>query len=100
MPISNEYYPILSEYMEVRKGEPDEYLFCNQFGHQMTAGGLRAVMRTYNIRHGVNKTSLHRFRHTFAKNWILEGGSSKKLQYALGHSKLFIEFTFAIKSNP
>ena len=96
MPISNEYYPILSEYMEIRKGEPDDYLFCNQFGNQFTDGGLRAVMRTYNLNHGVSKTSLHKFRNTFAKNWILEGGSVKKLQYALGHSdtKMVDEYVF------
>lgn len=86
MPITGEYYPILAEYMSIRKGEPDDYLFCSQYGTQLTAGGLRAVMRTYNLKHGVNTTSLHRFRNSFAKNWILSGGSAKKLQYALGHS--------------
>ena len=53
MPITSEYYPILCEYMEIRKGEPDDYLFCNQYGSQLTAGGLRSVMRKYNLNHGV-----------------------------------------------
>lgn len=86
IPITNEYYPILAEYMSIRKGEPDDYLFCNQYGNQLTAGGLRAVMRRYNLKNDVSTTSLHRFRNTFAKNWIIQGGSAKKLQYALGHS--------------
>ena len=86
MPISNEYYPILCEYMSIRKGESDDYLFCNQFGNQLTGGGMRSVMSNYNQKHGVDTTSLHKFRNTFAKNWILNNGSAKKLQYALGHS--------------
>ena len=86
IPISNEYLPILREYMSHRKGDPDDYLFCNQFGRQLSADGLKVVMRKYNLAHGVDKTSVHKFRHTFAKNWILEGGSAKKLQSALGHS--------------
>ena len=86
MPITSEYYPILSEYMSIRKGEPEDYLFCSQYGTGLTSGGLRAIMRKYNLKHGVDTTSLHRFRNTFAINWIIAGGSSKKLQYALGHS--------------
>jgi len=86
MPITSEYFPILSEYMAIRKGEPDDYLFCSQYGTKLTAGGFRTIMRRYNLKHGVDTTSLHRFRNTFAKNWIVTGGSSKKLQYALGHS--------------
>jgi len=85
MPISDEYYPILKEYLEIRNGEPDDYLFCNQFGKQLTAGGLRSVLYKYNKNHDVEKTSIHIFRNTFAKNWLLEGGSAKKLQHALGH---------------
>ena len=86
MPITSEYHPILCEYIDIRKGEPDDYLFCSQYGSQLTAGGMRAVMRKYNLKHGVDTTSLHKFRNTFAKNWILNDGSAKKLQYALGHS--------------
>ena len=86
MPITSEYYPILVEYMGIRRGEPEDYLFCNQYGNQLTAGGLRAVMRRYHLKHGVDTTSLHRFRNSFAKNWVISGGCSKKLQHALGHS--------------
>ena len=86
IPITGVYYPILVEYMSIRKGEPEDYLFCSQYGTQLTSGGLRAVMRKYNLKHGVDTTSLHRFRNSFAKNWIISGGSTKKLQYALGHS--------------
>lgn len=85
MPIDDVYLPILKEYMRIRGGEPDDYLFCNQYGKQLTPSGLRTVMSKYNKDHGVETTSIHRFRNTFAKNWLLEDGSEKKLQHALGH---------------
>ena len=94
MPISDEYYPILKEYMEVRGGGADDYLFCSQYGKQLAAGGFKKVLQKYNKERGVEKTSIHIFRNTFAKNWLLEGGSVKKLQHALGHknSKMVDEY--------
>jgi len=94
MPISDEYYPILKEYMQIRGGEPDEFLFCSQYGKQLTGDGLRTIISKYNKKRDVDKTSIHIFRNTFAKNWLLEGGSAKKLQHALGHknSKMVDEY--------
>lgn len=85
MPISDEYLPILKEYMKTRGGDSEDYLFCSQYGTQLTDGGFRTIMNRYNLKHEVNKTSIHRFRNTFAKKWLLKGGSAKKLQHALGH---------------
>ena len=85
MPISAEYFPILSEYMKIRGGEPEDFLFCNQFGKQFTAESLKSVFIRYNKNRGVEKTGLHIFRNTFAKHWLLEGGTKEKLQHALGH---------------
>jgi integrase/recombinase XerD len=36
------------------------------------------------------KTSAHLYRHTFAKNWILNGGDIFRLQKVLGHSDLTV----------
>jgi len=85
MPISDTYYPILRDYIKARNGGPDDYLFCTQYGKQFTDGGLRCVMRKYNLKQGVTTTSLHRYRNTFAETWIMNDGNPKKLQYALGH---------------
>ena len=38
----------------------------------------------------MTKTSIHLFRHTFAKNWILSGGDIFRLKSILGHSSLEI----------
>ena len=90
MPISDTYYPILRDYMKIRKGNPDDYLFCSQYGTQFTASGLRALMRKYHLKCGVQTTSLHRYRNTFAETWIMNDGNPKKLQYALGHKTQYM----------
>ena len=44
----------------------------------------------YNKARGVETTGIHRYRHTFAKQWILNGGNVVALQKILGHSNLAI----------
>ena len=47
-------------------------------------------MYEYNKKRGVERTGIHRFRHTFAKQWVLMGGNVVTLQKILGHSSLEI----------
>lgn len=68
--------------------EPTDYLFCNIYGEPLTRGGLDTSIANYNRSRGVEKTSLHLFRHTFAKNWITSGGDIISLARVLTHSEL------------
>lgn len=45
-------------------------------------------MARYNNSRGVTKTSVHIYRNTFAKHWILSGGDIVRLQKILSHKKL------------
>ena len=65
-----------------------DYLFCNNYGEQMSRGGLTKAIKCYNHSRGVEKTSIHLFRHTFAKNWITSGGDIISLAKVLTHSEL------------
>lgn len=67
---------------------PNDYLFCNSYGEQLTRSGLSSAIAVYNRSHGVNKTSIHLFRHTFAKNWITSGGDIISLANVLTHTEL------------
>ena len=81
----------LSEWIMWRYGkgaEPHDYLFSNEYGEQMSRSALTKSVRVYNSRHGVEKTSIHLLRHTFAKIWITTGGDIVTLSKVLTHSEL------------
>ena len=68
VPLCSKMVSILREYMTIRKGEPEEYLFCNQYGEMLSENALRLAIAHYNRSlRGVEKTSIHLFRHTFAR---------------------------------
>ena len=48
------------------------------------------MLYSYNKNRGVETTGIHRYRHTFAKQWILNGGDVVTLSRILGHSNLNI----------
>ena len=89
VPLSKTLAHILADYLRVRKAKRDDaYLFCNEFGQFMPRSTLQMAVTKYCLKRGVKKYSLHLFRHTFAKKWILNGGDVFSLQKLLGHSSL------------
>lgn len=88
VPISELYYPVLKEFYNLRMSQgakPDNYLFASEREEMLTEDGFKTAMRRYFKSRGIDKTSIHLLRHTFATEWILNGGSTKKLQTVLGH---------------
>ncbi len=91
VPISQTRANILKEYLTYRQHETtDDYLFCNVFGKPLTKSANYHQLYVYNKNRGVETTGIHRYRHTFAKQWILNGGNVVALQKILGHSNLAI----------
>lgn len=90
IPMSRTLRDVLKEYLKYREGEPDDWLFCNVNGERLSENGLKLAINKYNKKRGVQKTSVHLFRHTFAKKWILNGGDVFRLQKLLGHSSMDI----------
>ena len=89
VPLCSRMVLILNDYMSVRKGKPEDYLFCTQYGDKLTEGALRTAIVRYNQSRGVEKTSIHLFRHSFAKKYLVDcGGDAFMLQRLLGHSTL------------
>ena len=69
--------------------EDNDPLFCTEYGLPLTENALRKSIVRYNTRRGVNKTSIHLFRHTFARKYLIDcGGDAFTLQKLLGHSTL------------
>lgn len=91
VPINQTMANILNEYLKYRKYKnKEDYLFCNVFGEQLVKGTCYHMLSEYNKRRGVQTTGIHRYRHTFAKQWILNGGNVVSLSRLLGHSSLQI----------
>lgn len=89
IPMASALKSILIEYIRYRKPKSDDdYLFCNWHGGQLSRDGLINGIRRYNRRRGVEKTSIHLFRHTFATLWLRNNGNIFTLQRLLGHSSL------------
>lgn len=88
IPITKALQPILREYLSIRDGIEDDYIFCTAYGDKIERKSLNHSMEYYNHNRGINKTGIHRWRHTFAKQWILNGGDIIKLQKTLNHSDL------------
>lgn len=89
IPLCSTMIAILREYLRFREGGDIDYLFCTENGLQLTENGLRQSIVRYNERRGIQKTSIHLFRHTFARKYLIDcGGDAFTLQKLLGHSTL------------
>ena len=89
VPLCSVMVSILREYMAVRKGKSDDYLFCDQYGGMLSMNALRLAVARHNQSRGVEKTSTHLYRHTFARKYLVDcGGDAFMLQKLLGHSTL------------
>ena len=95
IPLSIALEKILAEYMQYRKGEDDEYLFCNRYSGRLEESSLSSAIFRYNRRRGVEKTSIHLYRNTFAKIYLTAGGDLARLQKLLCHSTPTMSLRYA-----
>ena len=91
VPVNQTMANVLKEFLKYRKHKnTDDYLFCNAYGQQLVKSTCYHMLYEYNKRRGVERTGIHRYRHTFAKQWVLSGGNVVSLSKMLGHSSLDI----------
>ena len=68
--------------------KPDAPLFETQTDKRLNASGILHLVHAMGVRAGVKKCHPHRFRHTFAIQYLRNGGDVFTLQRFLGHSSL------------
>jgi len=97
IPLDSKLRTVLQEYIKEwltdDQGEyVSPYLFPNSYiehcEQPISRSALTQAIAAYNISRGVSKTSVHLFRHTFTKIWIVNNGDLHSLQKILGHSTL------------
>lgn len=95
IPLVKKIVRILRQYIDDYRTEidgvpvgGDEPLFCNIYGEPLSENAIKKAIANYNRKRNVEKTSVHLFRHTFAKKWILDGGDLLQLEKMLGQSSL------------
>jgi len=88
IPMSHSLKGILEEYLKYRVGEAEDYLFCTEDGKQLIRSTVSNSVYDYNKKRGVELTSIHAFRHTFAINSVKNGIDVFKLQRLMGHSDI------------
>ena len=90
IPLSPSLETVIKEYIRIwrKDAKKDAFLFCNIGEEYMTTNALRQSFGRYCKDRGVERTNIHGLRHTFARNWIRNGGDTFSLQKMLGHSSL------------
>ena len=79
----------LEEYAAERHASPTYYrFFRSEGGSSLTQNGLRLAMARLGDRAGVLSVCVHRFHHTFAIEFLRNGGNIYALQRILGHTSL------------
>ncbi|MGC7870988.1 tyrosine-type recombinase/integrase [Desulfosporosinus sp. SYSU MS00001] len=93
IPLSYSLEPVLNAFLQVRKGEPTDFLFCNSYGEQLSKRNCEERVERYCSDRGINtdeiRCSPHTFRHTFAvQSLVNKTLNIFELQKVLSHSTL------------
>ena len=89
VPLTKSMCLILQEYITKLPADC-KYLFPNVLSEKMQPRTLTLEINVYNKSRGVTITSVHAFRHWFAKKSVMNGVNIVQLQHILGHSNLDI----------
>lgn len=84
------YFKMRNEYIDEKQLYQSRYFFITKKATPMTRDNIEwlfiRIRQYYNL--DVDRFSPHTFRHTFAKNYLLNGGDIFSLQRILGHNNL------------
>jgi site-specific recombinase XerD len=85
----------LWRYLQTRKEDrADDFLFTTILGNPLDPDRMLKLLYSIGERAGVTDVHPHRFRHTFAINFLRNGGDPWSLQMMLGHSTMEMVKTY------
>ncbi len=90
VPVGTSSRRAIGRYLAQRgRGEPDESVFLAEVGTGLTFHGIQQILKRLKASAGLERRcSPHTFRHTFAHNYLVNGGDVFTLQRILGHTSL------------
>ena len=88
--LNDDILKILKKYIALFELNDDDYLFCKGDKGRMDNDTMKDYVRKYNRRLGIEKTSIHLFRHTFAKNYYKQEKDIYTLSKILDHSSIAV----------
>lgn len=89
LPFSPRTGQMIWRYLATRENcQPTDPLFTGRFHRPITRNKLAEMCASLGKRAGVTGVHPHRFRHTFAVEYLKNGGNAFALQAMLGHSTL------------
>lgn len=90
IPLSPALEQIIKDYIKTWRygATKDDYLFPNTANEFLTPEALTHSFAKYCKNRACTHTNIHGLRHSFALNWVRNGGSEFKLQKILGHTTL------------
>ena len=89
--VSTQSQVIERQINNIKAIDPNAIIFTEKAtGTKLDIRTAQEQIQRYNKSRGVNKTSVHLFRHTFATMYLKNGGDIYRLQKLLGHSSIKI----------
>jgi integrase/recombinase XerD len=89
LPFSPRTGQMIWRYLATRENpQPTDPLFVGRLNRPITRTKLAEMFSGIGKRAGVHNVHPHRFRHTFAIQYLRNGGNAYTLQHMLGHSTL------------
>ncbi len=86
--VNNEMLAILRNYINLFELTENDSLFCSAEKVRLSKRTIQNNVENYNHSRNVKKTSIHLFRHTFAKNFYTQTKDIYTLAHILGHSSI------------
>ena len=92
VPLGGLAQKVLLRYVYHFRPEPwnseNDTVFLTVEGRSMTNNAIKQMLKRISIRSGVKRLHPHLCRHTFATNYLINGGDVFSLQQILGHTSL------------
>lgn len=67
---------------------PEGYYFATRLGEPITINSLKLLFSKLKKKTGIKRLHAHLLRHTFATNYLYNGGNLENLRLILGHSSI------------